>query len=160
MPVTATGLRHERRTETYPPGSIRVSTDQPLGALVAYLLEPESDDSFFAWGFFTDILQRVEYMEPYAIAPMAERMLESDPQMRAEFEQASEGRPSLRRIASPTPAVLLRTQPFLRRPLSALSGGTGDVRLAVSLRSGPPSRFALRRTPFACRSVSSLVYHP
>ena len=87
VPVTAIGLRHERRTETYPPGSVRVSTDQPLGALVAYLLEPESDDSFFAWGFFTEILQRVEYMEPYAIAPMAERMLESDPQLRAEFEK-------------------------------------------------------------------------
>ena len=87
VPFTATGLRHERRTEMYPPGSVRVATDQPLGALVTYLLEPESDDSFFAWGFFTEILQRVEYMEPYAIAPMAERMLESDPQMRAEFEK-------------------------------------------------------------------------
>lgn len=87
VPVTATGLSHEKRAETYPPGSVRVSTDQPLGALIAYLLEPESEDSFFAWGFFPEILQRVEYMEPYAIAPMAERMLENDPQLKAEFEK-------------------------------------------------------------------------
>ena len=87
VPMTATGLRHESRTEIYPPGSVRVSTDQPLGALTAYLLEPESEDSFFVWGFFPEILQRVEYMEPYAIAPMAERMLESDPQLKAEFEK-------------------------------------------------------------------------
>jgi len=87
VPVTATGLRHESRTEVYPPGSVRVSTDQPLGALIAYLLEPETEDSFFAWGFFAEILQRVEYMEPYAIAPMAELMLESDPQLKAEFEK-------------------------------------------------------------------------
>jgi murein tripeptide amidase MpaA len=87
VPMTATGLRHERRTEVYPPGSVRVSTDHPLGALVAYLLEPESDDSFFAWGFFAEILHRVEYMEPYAIAPMAERMLESDPRLKAEFDR-------------------------------------------------------------------------
>ncbi|HEX5006384.1 MAG TPA: M14 family metallopeptidase [Hyphomonadaceae bacterium] len=86
-PVTANGLKHETRKETFPPGSVRVSTDQPLGALAAYLLEPESEDSFFAWGFFTEILQRVEYMEPYAIAPMAERMLEDDPQLKAEFEK-------------------------------------------------------------------------
>ena len=66
---------------------MRVSTDQPLGALAAYLLEPESEDSFFAWGFFAEILQRVEYMEPYAIAPMAERMLEDDPPLKAEFEK-------------------------------------------------------------------------
>src|SRR5690606_36538460 len=29
-PVTATGLIHELRRETFPPGSVRVSTDQPL----------------------------------------------------------------------------------------------------------------------------------
>lgn len=87
VPVVATGLTHETRKETYPPGSVRVSTDQSLGALAAYLLEPESEDSFFAWGFFDEILQRVEYMEPYAIAPMAERMLANDPKLTAEFEK-------------------------------------------------------------------------
>lgn len=87
VPVAATGLSHQLRTTTFPPGSVRVSTDQPLGALAAYLLEPESEDSFFAWGFFSEILQRVEYMEPYAIAPMAERMLADDPALKAEFEK-------------------------------------------------------------------------
>jgi len=87
VPVAATGVTHETRTITFPPGSVRVSTDQPLGALATYLLEPESDDSLFAWGFFSEILQRVEYMEPYAIAPMAERMLDSDPALKAEFEK-------------------------------------------------------------------------
>jgi murein tripeptide amidase MpaA len=87
VPMSATGFAHEQRTETFPPGSVRVSTDQPLGALAAYLLEPESEDSFFAWGFFTEILQRVEYMEPYAIAPMAERMLANNPPLKAEFEK-------------------------------------------------------------------------
>jgi hypothetical protein len=70
----------------FPPGSVRVPTDQPLGALATYLLEPESEDSFFAWGFFAEVLSRVEYMEPYAIAPMAERMLAGDPLLKAEFE--------------------------------------------------------------------------
>ena len=82
-----TGANVERRTESYPPGSVRVSTDQPLGALAAHLLEPGSEDSFFAWGFFAEILSRVEYMEPYAIAPMAEKMLETDPELKAEFER-------------------------------------------------------------------------
>lgn len=86
FPVTATGVTHERRNETFPAGSIRLATDQPLGALAAALLEPESEDSFFAWGFFPEILQRVEYMEPYAIARMADRMLASDPDLRDAFE--------------------------------------------------------------------------
>jgi murein tripeptide amidase MpaA len=87
VPILPTGPGHEKRKESFPPGSVRVSTDQPLGALAVHLLEPESEDSFFAWGFFSEILQRVEYMEPYAIAPMAERMLENDPALKAEFEK-------------------------------------------------------------------------
>jgi Zinc carboxypeptidase len=87
VPVTASGFTHEKRKQTFPPGSVRISTDQTLGALAAYLLEPESEDSFFSWGFFSEILQRVEYMEPYAIAPMADRMLATNPKLKAEFEK-------------------------------------------------------------------------
>jgi hypothetical protein len=39
----------ERATVTLPPGSLVVSTRQPLGRLVFYLLEPESDDGLGAW---------------------------------------------------------------------------------------------------------------
>jgi hypothetical protein len=85
--VTPSGLTHETRSATFQPGSVRVSTDQPLGALAAYLLEPESEDSFLALGFFNEILSRVEYMEPYAIAPMAERMLTDSPALKADFEK-------------------------------------------------------------------------
>lgn len=34
------------------PGTIFVSTAQPLGKLAAYLLEPESDDGLLVWNFF------------------------------------------------------------------------------------------------------------
>jgi hypothetical protein len=75
-----------RRQEWMPPGSIRVPTDQPLGDLAMVLLEPQSEDSLFAWGFFNEILSRVEYLEAYALAPMADQMLMNDPALRAEFE--------------------------------------------------------------------------
>jgi hypothetical protein len=84
--VAAEGYAHERRQGTFPAGSVRVPTDQRLGQLVTLLLEPESDDSFFAWGFFPEILQRTEYIEGYAIAPLADRMLAADPKLKAEFE--------------------------------------------------------------------------
>lgn len=81
-----TKVRSEIRTQTFPAGSVRVSTDQPLGDLVVALLEPECADSLFAWGFFLEILQRTEYIEGYALAPMAEQMLASDPKLKSEFE--------------------------------------------------------------------------
>ncbi|MEM1178718.1 MAG: M14 family metallopeptidase [Acidobacteriota bacterium] len=77
----------ERRV-IYPPGSARISTDQALGDLAAVLLEPMSDDSFFRWGFFLEILSRTEYVEAYVMEPMAERMLAEDPDLAAAFEAA------------------------------------------------------------------------
>jgi len=74
------------RDEWMPAGSIRVPTDQPLGDLAIIMLEPQSEDSLFAWGFFNEILQRVEYIEAYAIAPWADDQLAHDPQLRAAFE--------------------------------------------------------------------------
>lgn len=76
----------EARDWIFPAGSVRVSTDQPLGDIVVLLLEPQSSESFFAWGMFPEVLSRVEYIEPYAIAPLADRMLAADPALKAAFE--------------------------------------------------------------------------
>lgn len=84
--VSISGVTPERKTWTFPTGSVRVPTDQPLGDIVVLLLEPQSSESFFAWGFFPEVLNRVEYIEGYAIAPLAERMLAADPALKAEFE--------------------------------------------------------------------------
>jgi hypothetical protein len=40
----------------FPAGSVLVRTAQPLGALVAYLLEPESDDGLTTWNFLDEYL--------------------------------------------------------------------------------------------------------
>ncbi len=85
VPLTAT-IVHERRRETMPPGSVRVPADQPLGLLAAQLLEPESEDGVLAWNLAPSMLQRTEYIEGYAIAPLADRMLAQDPALRAAFE--------------------------------------------------------------------------
>jgi hypothetical protein len=86
MPVSAT-FTSERRRERYAAGSVRVSTDQPLGDLAVVLLEPASPDSFFRWGFFLEVLQATEYMENYVLEPTAERLLAGDAALRAEFDR-------------------------------------------------------------------------
>lgn len=84
--VTVTEVTPERREWTYPVGSVRISTDQPLGDVVVLLLEPQSSESFFAWGLMPEVLNRVEYIEGYAIAPLAEAMMAADPALKAAFE--------------------------------------------------------------------------
>lgn len=71
-----------------PAGSVRVTTDQPLGALAAALLQPEAPDSFFSWGFFNGMFQRTEYFENYALLPWIEQQLKVDSKLKADFEAA------------------------------------------------------------------------
>lgn len=88
VPLRVGAVRREHLSRRFPAGSVRVPTDQPRGLVAAALLEPESPDSLLAWGFFPDLLQRTEYMEAYALEPMAKRMLERDPALAAAFAEA------------------------------------------------------------------------
>jgi hypothetical protein len=71
----------------YPAGSVRIPTDQPLGDLAVLLLEPDSPESLFQWGFFLSALDRNEYAEAYVLEPLARKMLAQDPALEAEFEK-------------------------------------------------------------------------
>jgi murein tripeptide amidase MpaA len=86
VPITVSEVRTEGKDWTFPVGSVRVPTDQPMGDVAILLLEPQSSESFFAWGMVPEVLNRVEYIEAYAIAPLAEKMLTADPTLKAEFE--------------------------------------------------------------------------
>ena len=84
--IAVTDVTTEALDWTWPAGSVRIPTDQPMGDVAVLLLEPQSSESFFAWGMFPEVLNRVEYIESYAIAPLAERMLAADPALKAAFE--------------------------------------------------------------------------
>ena len=78
---------HTDRQVTTPAGMIRVPSDQPLGLLAAALLEPESQDSFLAWGFFHEALQSAPATEDFVLAPMADSLLKRDAVVRTAFEK-------------------------------------------------------------------------
>ena len=84
MRMTATPVMETRR-QSFPAGSVRVPTDQPLGVMAMILLEPASPDSLFRWGFFNEVLARIEYYESYVLEPVAEAMLARDPELAKEF---------------------------------------------------------------------------
>jgi len=88
VPLMVGGLVRATRPWTFPAGSVRVPADQPRALVAAALLEPESPESLLAWGFFPEILQRTEYIEAYAIEPLARRMLAADPTLAQAWEEA------------------------------------------------------------------------
>jgi hypothetical protein len=50
--------RWERGLQALPPKSFIVSTAQPRGTLIVYLLEPESEDGFVTWNLFDSELKK------------------------------------------------------------------------------------------------------
>jgi hypothetical protein len=84
MRAELTGAWHE---EMYAPldGALFVPTAQPLARLVVALFEPRAPDSFVAWGLFNACFEQKEHMEPYVAEQIAQKMLEQDPRLAAEF---------------------------------------------------------------------------
>ena len=77
----------EKRKQEFPKGSVRVNSNQALGDLLVLLMEPDSEESFFQWGFFSTILDRTEYFEAYAMEKLATEMLLKSPALQMEFDQ-------------------------------------------------------------------------
>jgi hypothetical protein len=86
MRVQSSELDRKYKTLSLNPGSVRVKTDQALGELVVILLEPESVDSFFQWGYFNTIFTQTEYMETYIMEPLIAKMLSADGDLKVKFE--------------------------------------------------------------------------
>jgi murein tripeptide amidase MpaA len=86
--VKLAGVDTEVIERAWPARSYRVPTDQPLGDLAMVLLEPQSPDSYFAWGCVLEPLQRTEYAEAYIMEPLAQQMLAKDAKLRAEWQKA------------------------------------------------------------------------
>jgi hypothetical protein len=73
-------------TMTYPVGTVVVDLRQPGAKLALQALEPQSSDSWVAWGFWNTLFERKEYIEDYVIDPLADSMLAADPKLKVEFD--------------------------------------------------------------------------
>ncbi|MEO1082671.1 MAG: M14 family metallopeptidase [Acidobacteriota bacterium] len=121
-----------QRRVVFPPGSARIPTDQPLGDLAALLLEPQSEDSFFQWGFFLEVMSRTEYVEAYVMEPMAERMLAEDPALAEAFKKALADDPELAEDPRERLQWFYRRTPFFDDqwrlyPVAREMASTGEV---------------------------------
>lgn len=59
-------------------GSIIVPVDQVRAAFILSVLEPKSDDSYFAWNFFDSHLQQKEHFSAYVFEDRAAELLAKD----------------------------------------------------------------------------------
>lgn len=80
-----TSVIHKRKQ--YLAGDMLIYTNQRSNRYIIETLEPQSVDSWFAWGFFDAILQYKEHISDYVYEPEAEKVLAADPALKAEFEK-------------------------------------------------------------------------
>lgn len=74
-----------RQIRLFRKGDYIVPTNQASSAYIIEMLEPMARDSFVSWNFFDTIFQQKEYFNGYLFAPLAEKILKSNPQLRRIF---------------------------------------------------------------------------
>ncbi|CAN5423312.1 M14 family metallopeptidase [soil metagenome] len=63
-------------------GDYVIETNQSSNRYIVETLEPEGDDSFFAWNFFDGILQQKEWFSDYIFEEKAESILKTNPDLK------------------------------------------------------------------------------
>jgi len=77
----------EKKVVQVKAGDYLIKTDQRTIGVLAFLLEPVSDESFVKWGMMNQIFEPKEYFEEYAMEPIARKMYESVENLRKEFDE-------------------------------------------------------------------------
>lgn len=67
-------------------GDLFIRTGQFTDRLIMETLEPEGEDSYFAWGFFDSALQQKEWFSDYVFEDIAADLLKKDPAVKAALE--------------------------------------------------------------------------
>ena len=69
-------------------GDYLVVTNQPGNRYIVETLEPQATDSYFNWNFFDSILSQKEYFSAYIFEEEAFKLLNDNPELKKQFEQA------------------------------------------------------------------------
>ena len=71
----------------FPVNSVLIPLNQESANVLIHLLEPNSTDSFTAWGFFNAIFEQKEYFSDFVMEKIAAEMLAKDAGLKREFEE-------------------------------------------------------------------------
>lgn len=83
-------------TMTFHTGDYIISTQQTGWRYLLNVLQPESEDSYFAWNFYDEILQQKEWYSAYVFEPYAQKMLDEDINLQQEYQHKLENDPKFK----------------------------------------------------------------
>ncbi len=79
----------DMRTQRIPfhSGDYLIDCSQSRKRFILNVLEPQATDSYFNWNLMDIILQQKEWYSPYVFEDKAKKMLDTDPELKIEYEE-------------------------------------------------------------------------
>ena len=105
-----------RRTKhTAVAGDFLLRTGQVSDRFIMETLEPEGEDSYFAWGFFDGALQQKEWFSDYVFEDIAADLLRKDPELKAALEAKRSTDPEFAKDAWAQLYFVYQRSPYFER---------------------------------------------
>ena len=76
-----------------PKGSVWIPCNQEKLNFIVTVLEPRSEDSYFAWNFMDSYVQEKEYFSAYVFEDEAAKLLSSNPDLKLKLEEKKKADP-------------------------------------------------------------------
>lgn len=126
--------RREVMPMKYYKGDQVIITDQVKNDYIVHVLEPESHDSFFRWGFFDGILMQKEYFSPYLFEEEAAQMLKDNPKLKSAFDAKKAEDEDFAKNGWAQLSYIYQRSPYYekshnRYPVGRWNGATSDLGL-------------------------------
>lgn len=99
-------------------GDYVVRVNQAQNRYIVETLEPQGVDSFFAWNFFDSILGQKEYFSAYVFEDTAAELLQKNPALRQQLEQAKVQNEALAKSASAQLDWVYRHSDYLEKTVN------------------------------------------
>lgn len=111
----AVSVSYSRQPVQILKGDHIIYLDQPYRRYIIEMLEPEGDDSFFAWNFFDAILQQKEGYSDYRWEELAAEVLKKDPALQATLDAKKAAEPEFASNSSEILAFIYKNSPYYEK---------------------------------------------
>jgi hypothetical protein len=93
-------------------GDYYIPLNQPANRFLVEVLEPQGDDSYFAWNYFDGVLGRKEGYSAYAFEDLAAQYLTEHPEVKKLLEQRRAGDTAFAKSASAQLDFVYKNSPY------------------------------------------------
>lgn len=80
-------VKEEKEKVALKKGDVVIPIQQTAKNFICYVLEPEAEDSYFAWNFFDSYVQEKEYFSDYVFEDLAVEILKKNPELKTKLEE-------------------------------------------------------------------------